>query len=51
MRIHIVWFALAVAVSQDLAVFAATPSRLNVLWIVGDDHAAHAVGCYGNRRV
>lgn len=51
MRQRILWLALAVAVSQDLAAVAATPPRLNVLWIVGDDHAAHAVGCYGNRRV
>src|SRR5579862_4498609 len=50
-RNHILWLTLVVAVSPALTAFAATPSRLNVLWIVGDDHAAHAVGCYGNKHV
>src|SRR5687768_3774511 len=25
--------------------------RPNVLWIIGDDHAAYVTGCYGNKLV
>jgi arylsulfatase A-like enzyme len=35
--------------ASALTVAAASASRPNILWIMSDDHAAHAVGAYGGR--
>src|SRR3954447_22825187 len=43
---------LAALVASVLVVFAspaATDSRPNILFIMTDDHAAHAIGAYGSR--
>jgi choline-sulfatase len=47
--LHIVLLALAVFPSQLRA--DAPKKKLNVLLLIGDDHAAYALGAYGNRQV
>lgn len=36
-------------VAGTLLAAAGAPSRPNILFIMTDDHAAHAIGCYGSR--
>jgi arylsulfatase A-like enzyme len=39
---------LALALACSLTTFAAAPSRPNILFIMTDDHAAHAISAYGS---
>ena len=49
-RFRFLAWVVAVAASSALrSVHAAEPARPNLLWIMSDDHAAHAVGAYGGR--
>lgn len=41
--------AAALALAGSAAADRAPKSRPNILFIMSDDHAAHAVGCYGSR--
>ncbi|RME94732.1 MAG: DUF4976 domain-containing protein [Verrucomicrobia bacterium] len=41
--------AAALAMAWGLPARAARPAKPNILWIMADDHAAHAIGAYGGR--
>jgi choline-sulfatase len=45
------WIGVCVLIAAGGRVKAGPPSRLNVLWICADDHAAYVLGAYGNHRV
>lgn len=49
-RRTLIWTALFIIVlCPTLGYSAASPSRPNILYIMSDDHAAHAIGAYGGR--
>src|SRR5580700_5751717 len=43
-------FILFAVLPESRLAGAASPRRLNVLWICADDHAAYVIGAYGNHR-
>ncbi len=45
-RVLVAFFVVSLSVCSTLC--AAESTRPNVLWIIGDDHAAYVTGCYGN---
>ncbi|MBL8848281.1 MAG: sulfatase [Planctomycetaceae bacterium] len=48
-RLGLVILLLAVVIVADARRVVAAPARPNILFIFTDDHAAHALSCYGSR--